>query len=215
MFHLLRYAAPVAVLAIVAIYLFDPVVTLCVAVALLTYAYLPLGRARWVPAVAVVVVTLSPGFAFAATIDIGDAFSGGILDALLGAISAVIAALVAWVAMVIKNKFNVDIEKAHRDALTAFLQRQASSLVADGAVKLQGLKIEVSNAALAGVANTAIHAIPDAMKFFGLTPEALQKRIVDLLPQQPAVAKAQAVALDTLNPATASTGPAAPASPPV
>lgn len=214
MFAFLRLVAPAIALTLVLFYLFGPVVTLCVAVALLTYACLPLGRARLLPAIAIVIVMASPGVAFAATIDIGDAFSGGLLDALLGAISAAIAALVAWVAMVIKHKFNVDIEKAHRDALTAFLQRQASSLVASGAVRLQGLKIEVSNAALAGVANTAIHAIPDALKFFGLTPEVLQKRIVDLLPQQPAVAQAQAVALDTMNPATAST-PSSPASPPV
>ena len=205
MFLSLRFAVPAAVLAVaLACYLLGPIVLLGVAVALSTYAYLPLGRARWVPSVAFIIVVLSPSFAFAATIDIGDAFSGGLLDALLGAISAIIASLVAWVAMVVKNKFNIDIEKAHRDALTQFLQRQASSLVADGAVRLQGLKIEVSNAALAGVANTAIHAIPDAMKFFGLTPEALQKRIIDLLPQQPAVAQAQAVALDTMNPVTAS-----------
>lgn len=214
MFPSLRLAVSAIVLALVAFYLFGPIVTLCVAVALAIYAYLPFGRTRWAPAVAIVILIVSPGFAFAATIDIGQAFSGGLTDAIAGAVSAVIAALVAWVAMVVKSKFNIDIEKAHRDALTAFLQRQASSLVADGAVRLNGLKIEVSNAALAGVANTAIHAIPDAMKFFGLTPEALQKRIVDLLPSQPAVARAQSVALDTMNPATAST-PAAPASPPV
>lgn len=205
----LRLAALVALLAVcVAFYLIGPIVVLAVTMALLTYAYVPFGRARWVPAGAFVIVLLSPGFAFAATIEIGQAFTGGLTDAIAGAVSAVIAALIGWLAMIAKNKFNIEIEKAHRDALTQFLQRQASSLVADGAVRLQGLKIEVSNAALAGVANTAIHAIPDAMKFFGLTPEALQKRIVDLLPQQPAIAAAQAVALDVANPSTPSSGPA-------
>ncbi|WBL75589.1 hypothetical protein I3J27_21385 [Bradyrhizobium xenonodulans] len=141
----------------------------------------------------------------AATIDVGQAFTGGLVDAINGAVMAGITALVGWVCVVIRNKFNIDIEAKHREALTAFLNRQASSLVAKGAVKLQGLKVEVGNDALAVAANTALHAIPDALKFFGLTPEALQKRILDLLPQQPAVAQAQAIALDVHNPATPGT----------
>jgi len=146
----------------------------------------------------------------AATIDVGQAFTGGMVDAVNGVIAGLITALVGWVLVTIKNKFNIEIEAKHREALTAFLQRQASSLVARGAVKVQGLKVEVSNDAVAVAANTALHAIPDALKFFGLTPEALQKRIVDMLPQQPAIAQAQAVALDVANPATPSQ-PAPPA----
>ncbi|MBR1170548.1 hypothetical protein [Bradyrhizobium liaoningense] len=146
----------------------------------------------------------------AAAIDVGQAFTGGLVDAINGAISAGITALVGWVAWTVKTKFNVEIEAKHRDALTAFLNRQASSLVAKGAVKVQGLKIEVGSDALAVAANTALHAIPDALKFFGLTPEVIQKRILDLLPQQPAVAQAQAIALDVANPATPS-GSLAPA----
>lgn len=144
------------------------------------------------------------GTAAAATIDIGQAFTGGMVDAINGAVMALITAGVGWLGVILKSKWNIDIEAKHRDALTAFLNRQASSLVAKGAVKVQGLKVEVSSDALAVAANTALHAIPDALKFFGLTPEALEKRILDLLPQQPAVAQAQAVALDTANPATAS-----------
>ncbi|MDA9511155.1 hypothetical protein XI09_42195 [Bradyrhizobium sp. CCBAU 11386] len=140
----------------------------------------------------------------AATIDIGQAFTGGLVDVVNGAVAAGTTALVGWVCITIKNKFNIDIEAKHREALTAFLNRQASSLVAKGAVKVQGLKVEVGSDALAVAANTALHAIPDALKFFGLTPEVLQKRILDLLPQQPAVSQAQAIALDVANPATPS-----------
>lgn len=205
----LRVALFAAMLAVfVAYYWLGPIVALVVVVALLTYAYVPLGRARWVPAAGFVVLLLAPGVAVAATIDIGQAFSGGFVEAINGVIAGLITALVGWVLMTVKSKFNIEIEAKHREALTAFLQRQASGLVARGAVKLQGLKIEVSNDAVAVAANTALHAIPDALKFFGLTPEALQKRIIDLLPQQPAVAQAQAVAIDTANPSTPSGAPA-------
>lgn len=160
-------------------------------------------------ALAVSALLVSASTLQAATIDVGQAFTGGLVDVINGAVAAGITALVAWVAMVIKNKFNIDIEAKHREALTAFLNRQASSLVAKGAVRVQGLKIEVGSDALAVAANTALHAIPDALKFFGLTPEVLQKRILDLLPQQPAVAQAQAIALDVANPATPSVAPSA------
>ncbi|MCA1381310.1 hypothetical protein [Bradyrhizobium sp. BRP23] len=156
----------------------------------------------------VLMTALSVAPASGATIDIGQAVTGSLVDIINGAVAAGITALVAWVALVIKNKFNIDIEAKHREALTAFLNRQASSLIAKGAVKVQGLKVEVSSDALAVAANAALHAVPDALKFFGLTPESLQKRILDVLPQQPAVAQAQAIALDVANPTTPSGTPA-------
>lgn len=140
--------------------------------------------------------------AFAATIEIGQALTGGLQDIVNAVVTAAIAALVGWVLVIVKNKFNIDIEAKHREALTAFAQRQASGLVAKGAVKLDGLKVEVKSEALATVGNTALKAIPDALKFFNITQADLERRIVDLIPQQPAVAQAAAVAIDTANPAT-------------
>jgi len=59
-------------------------------------------------------------------------------------IAAGITALVGWVLMTVKAKFNVEIEAKHREALTLFLQRRLD-LVAKGAVKVQGLKVEVGS----------------------------------------------------------------------
>lgn len=189
-------------------YFIGPLVPMTVFAGLLFYGIFRsatrVQRKPWMPlSLAVLtVLILTPGFAFAATIDIGQALTGSLQDIINGTVTALIAALIGWVAIVIKNKFGLDIEAAHRDALTAFLQRQASALVAQGAVKLSGVKIEVQNDALAAAANTALNAIPDALKFFGLTPEKIQAMIIDLLPKQPAVAQAAAVAIDTANPAT-------------
>jgi hypothetical protein len=143
--------------------------------------------------------------AFAASIDIGQAINGSLQEIINGVVTALIAGLVGWVAIVVKNKFNIDIEAKHREAITAFAQRQASSLIAMGAVKLDGVKVEVQNAALADAANKALAAIPDALAFFGITPASIQQRIIDMLPKEPAVAAAQAVAIDVANPATPST----------
>jgi hypothetical protein len=143
--------------------------------------------------------------AFAASIDIGQAINGSLQEIINGVVTALIAGLVGWVAIVVKNKFNIDIEAKHREAITAFVQRQASSLIAMGAVKLDGVKVEVQNAALADAANKALAAIPDALAFFGITPASIQQRIIDMLPKEPAVAAAAAVAIDVANPATPST----------
>lgn len=148
-------------------------------------------------------IAVSPAYADA--INIGQAFSSGLQPYVDAIVSAALAALVGWVLMVVKAKFNVDIDAHLRDGAIAFFHRQASSLVADGAVKLNGVKIEVSNPALAKAANAALDSIPDALKHFGLTPEAVQARIIDFLPRQPAVAQAQAVAMDVANPATPAT----------
>lgn len=145
---------------------------------------------------------LQIGLAAAASIDIGQALNGSLQDVINGAVTALITAVVGWLAWLAKSKFNIDIEARHREALTAFLNRQASGLVAQGAVKLAGVRIEVQNQALADAANQALAMIPGALAFFGLTPQRLQAMIVDLIPKQPAVAQAQAVALDVANPAT-------------
>jgi hypothetical protein len=168
-------------------------------------------RAPWMHVGLPVLLALvvAPGFAFAASIDIGQALTGSLQEVINGVVTALIAALVGWVAIVIKNKFNIDIEARHREAITAFAQRQASSLIAMGAVKLDGVKVEVHSQALADAANRALSAIPDALAFFGITPASIQQRIIDMLPKEPAVAQAQAVAIDAANPATPSS--AAPA----
>jgi hypothetical protein len=164
---------------------------------------------RFLGAALVAACFVIPTAASAATIDIGQALNGSLQDVINGAVTAAIAALIGWVLVILKNKFNIDIQTQMRDTLTAFLQRQASSLIADGMVKLNGVKITVQSDALAAAANAALAAIPNVLKFFGLTPEKIEAMIVDMLPKQPAVAQATAVALDVANPATPST--AAPA----
>lgn len=201
-------------LLLAATYLFGPIVPALAVLCLLavgTYRMAAKPRKPWMHAglPVLLALVLAPGFAFAASIDIGQALNGSLQDIINGTVTALIAALVGWIAVVVKNKFNIDIQAQYRDTLTAFLQRQASSLIADGAVKLSGVKIEVQNEALAAAANTALAAIPDVLKFFGLTPEKIQGMIVDMLPKQPAIAQAAAVAIDVANPATPSSSKAA------
>jgi len=199
----------VALALVVLTYLLGPAVLLFAALVFLAFGTVRLAskpRATWMHngLPVLLIVVMAPGFAFAAEINIGQAINGSLQEIINAAVSAAILAIVGWVAMVVKNKFNIDIEAKHRDALTAFLQRQASGLVAAGAVKLDGVKVEVKNEALAAAANSALAAIPAALSFFGLTPEKIATMIVQMIPKQPAVAQAQAVAIDVANPGTPS-----------
>lgn len=131
-------------------------------------------------------------------INIGQAL-GPILQPYVDAVvQAILASLVGWVLWLLKTKLNVTVDAAHRDAITAAVQRQASSLVADGFVKVeQNGKITVNDQAKVQAANAVLNAVPDALNRFGLDvkPDVVAARIVDMLPQVPAVAQAQAAAI--------------------
>ena len=132
---------------------------------------------------------LLSGAAHADAINVGAAF-GSLSDYINSAIGAAISALVGWALYLLQSKLKVSIDDSMRDALQTWLQRQASSLVADGLVKVSGLQVNVASSTLASVANMAIKEIPDAVAHFGLTPDKLAEMIKDKLPHVPAVAAA-------------------------
>jgi hypothetical protein len=103
-------------------------------------------------------------------------------------VSAGIMFALGWLAWILKTKWGIEIDAEQRDALHTFLARQAASLVADGFVKVDGLKIAVPSSVLATAANSAGTAIPAAMAHFGLTPEKIGQMIIDKIPAVPSVA---------------------------
>lgn len=98
-------------------------------------------------------------------------------------VNALILGAVGWVVSMIHKKTGIQIDESHRDALVRALQNQAGSLIADGFVKVSGAKITVDNKALAESANEVLAVVPDAVEHFGLKPDYIAKRIVDIIPQ--------------------------------
>jgi hypothetical protein len=127
-------------------------------------------------------------------IDIGQALGPFLAPYINAVIGLLISSLVSWVLVVLKNKFNVSIDQGHRDALITALQNQAGSLIADGVVKMQGVKVTIPDQNLAESANEILAVIPDAAQHLGLTPAYLQKRILDMVPQTAAGAAMVAAA---------------------
>lgn len=142
--------------------------------------------------------------ASAASIDIGLALGETVQQVVQLIVTSAITALVGWGGYLLTKFTGIKIEAMHRETLRLFLERQASSLVAQGVVKLKGVKIEVDNVALANAANTALQAIPQAAAFFGLTPAMIAEKIVSVIPNQPAISEATAIAIDVQNPGTPS-----------
>lgn len=131
-------------------------------------------------------------------------------------VQLLIAAGIAWFG---KSRYGSMMDESSRQALETFLRNRASSLIADGAVKLQGKAVHVDSAFLARAASESAAAIPDALKRFGLTPDVVAQKIIDAIPQVPAGAAivASAHAENAIDPQTVSrpVGAAPGFSPPV
>jgi hypothetical protein len=119
-------------------------------------------------------------------LSIGQAFGPLVQPYVDAIVMALITALFTWLG---RQKIVQNIDTGFRNTLETALKNQASSLVADGFVKLNGVKVDVRSEALVKAANIiAQQAAPAAVKHFGLTPEVIAAKIIDTLPQQPVVA---------------------------
>jgi hypothetical protein len=129
------------------------------------------------------------------TIAIGQIFGQLLAPYVTAAVEALVGTAFGWIFWLLKTKLNINIDAEHRASITAAAQRQAASLVADGAVSVRGKTITVNNEALAAAVSAASNAAGDAVKHFGITPQSLADRIVDMIPQVPAAAPVVSAAI--------------------
>lgn len=128
-------------------------------------------------------------------INVGQAF--GWLEPYVNTlVGSVITFAVGWVLYLTKIDRTGAIDQKHRDALETFLKNQAQALVANGFVRLNGVKVEVDSGALLTAVELGSKHVPDALKWFGMDDkDALAGKIIAKLPQVPSVATAQAASL--------------------
>lgn len=94
-------------------------------------------------------------------------------------VQALIVVAMGWFG---KTKYGQMLDQSSRDALGTFVKNRASSLIADGAVKIQGKAVHVDSGFLVRAANESATAIPDALKRFNLSPEVVAQKIIDAIP---------------------------------
>ena len=96
---------------------------------------------------------------------------------LLPIVSVIAAAIAGWLANLLRVKFGLEIEQKHRDALQTALTNAAGLAIAKGKDVVAGKEIDVKNPVIADAVNYVVAAVPDALKYFGLTPESLSEKI--------------------------------------
>lgn len=102
---------------------------------------------------------------------------------LLAVVSVVATAIVGWLAELLRRKFNLDIDAAHRDALQTALTNGAGLLIGKAGSAVAGKKLDLKSVALAEAVNYVLQAVPDAIRHFGITPEAVAEKLQAKLPQ--------------------------------
>ena len=126
-------------------------------------------------------------------VDIGAVFGPIIEPYVNSLVGLLLTSLMTWIMIQIKTKLGINIDQAQADTYLRAAKNQASSLIADGFVKIeQNGKVTVNNEALAAAANDLLKSVPDAAAHFTLTnkPDAVAAKIVDMIPQVPAHAAA-------------------------
>lgn len=96
---------------------------------------------------------------------------------------ALIGALVPLVAAYVKTRWNLDWEKAHRDAFQTSLTNGAGLLIQKAGDALSAGKIDVRSPAMAEAIRYVQNGAPDAIKAWGITPERIATAIVAKIPQ--------------------------------
>jgi hypothetical protein len=93
----------------------------------------------------------------------------------------VIAGVVGWLATAVKAKLGIDIEARHREALQAALTNAAGLVINRTGGAVGALHLPTHNPIIAEGVDYVVKAAPDALKHFGITPEAAASVLAEKL----------------------------------
>jgi hypothetical protein len=129
-----------------------------------------------VVAAGVIVLLAVPAWAADSTVSLG-----GLFDLLqpyiLAVFSAIATGLVAWLFAILRAKWNIEIDQAHRDALQTALTNAAGLALSKAQGGLAGKTVDLRSPLIAEAVKYVVAAVPTALGHFGLTPEALAQKI--------------------------------------
>lgn len=115
-------------------------------------------------------------------IDYGQAF-GWLQPYVISFVGTLLTAAATWIVFLVNKWLGIKIDKDQADVYLRAAKNQASSLIADGFVKIrENGKVEVNNPALAAAANDLLKSVPDAAGHFNVQIDDAMKKIVDMVP---------------------------------
>lgn len=142
----------------------------------------------------VAVVIAAPALALAQTVDPSTSVpASGLFDILqpyvVDILGVVITAAVAWGCTWLRQIFGLTVDKAHRDALETGLANAAGLIVNKAGAKLSGKSIPVGSGLLADGIVYVMEHVPEAIAYFGLSPDAIARKVLAKLPMPPQVSE--------------------------
>lgn len=99
------------------------------------------------------------------------------LQYLVGLVAVLIGALVTWITTMIKQRTGLDIEAHHREAFQTALTNGAGLVIQRGGELAAGVNIDVKNPAIRDAILYVNQAAPDAVKYFGIAPNAIAEKL--------------------------------------
>lgn len=131
----------------------------------------------------IIAILIAPAFAQDTTVEFGG-FFGWLRPYLLELVAVVIGAAITWATKKFHDLTGIEIEAKHREALQSALRNGAALVIdrlPDGAV------VDVKSPGIARGVRYVLESVPDAVKFFNLTPDRIAELLVPKLVSQPAV----------------------------
>lgn len=95
--------------------------------------------------------------------------------------SALIVAIVGWLAVTVKAKLNIDLDAKHREALQAALTNAAGLVINRAGGMAGALALPSRNPLIVEGVDYVVKSAPDALKHFGITPEAVGSVLTEKL----------------------------------
>lgn len=192
MHFLLRFLLPTSLLLTIAVacQLIGPIVLLAVGIALLTYACVPIGRARWVPVVLLLLAVLAPAIGFAADGTTPETVAqatgegtkitwayGAVIQQWSTAIGTLILAGVTWALRLLPAQIYGILVSLRADQLLGKAIDYAINMV-KGASKDKELSIDVHNEVLAKALQYVLDNAPGWLQSWMGGPEQIANKII-------------------------------------
>lgn len=117
-------------------------------------------------------IVAAPAFAQDTRVSVGP-FYDLVAPYVFMAVSGAVVGLLTWGTRIFKNWAGIQIEARHREALHSAVMTGVSAALARGQLRASEISIDVKSQIVKEAIDWAQASVPDALKFIGVTPEAL------------------------------------------